>query len=95
MDLKKYFAGSGKKRELSNNSTIGDDPKKQREDSLNNSQNVDDIFSEGLSSPDCVAILVNYIKNVEKQIVEIFSKTEETRNSQIKGEQHFFKKCIF
>ena len=25
---------------------------------------------------------------MEKQIVEIFSKTEETKNSQIKGEQH-------
>ena len=43
---------------------------------------------EGFSSPDCVTILVNCIKNVEKQAVEIFSKTTETKNSQIKGEQH-------
>ena len=62
--------------------------KKQHEGSLNDSQNVDNIFPEGLSSPDCVAILVNCIKNVEKQSVEIFAKTEETKNSQIKGEQH-------
>ena len=62
--------------------------KKQCEDSLNDSQNVDNIFSEGLSSPDCVAILVNCIKNVEKQTVKIFSKTEETEYSQIKGQQH-------
>ena len=44
-------------------------------------------FAKGLSSPDCTAILVNCIKNVEKSIVEIFSKTDETKNSQIKGEQ--------
>ena len=62
--------------------------KKQCEGSLNDSQNVDNIFSERLSSPDCVAILVNCIKNVEKQTVKIFSKTEETEYSQIKGQQH-------
>ena len=55
---------------------------------MNDSQNAD-IFSTGLSSAACVAILVNCIKNVEKQIVKIFSKREETKNSQIvKGEQH-------
>ena len=69
MDLKKYFAGSGKRHELSGNSTIVDNPKNQLWGSLNDSQNVNDIFSERLSSPDCVAILVNCIKNVEKQIV--------------------------
>ena len=36
-------------------------------------QNVDDIFMEILSSPDCVAILFNCIKNVESKIAEIFS----------------------
>ena len=56
MDLKKYFARSGKKRELSDN---GDDTKKQREGTLNESQNVYDIFTEGLTSPDCVDNLVN------------------------------------
>ena len=29
MDLKKYFAGSGKRHELSGNSTIVDNPKNQ------------------------------------------------------------------
>ena len=36
-------------------------------------QNVDDIFMEILSSPDCVAILFNCTKNVESKIAEIFS----------------------
>ena len=66
MGIKKYSAGSGKKREVSDVSKNGDNLKKQHEGSLNNSQNADDIFAEGLSSPDCVAILVNCIKNVER-----------------------------
>ena len=77
-----------KKSKLKDNSTNGDDPKKQHEGSLNDSQNVDNIFTEGLSSPDYVTILINCIKNMEKQIVEIFNKTEETKNSQIKGKKH-------
>ena len=88
MDSKKHYTGSGKNRELSDNSTNGDDPKKKCESSLNDSQNADNILYEQLSSPDCVAILVNCVKNVEKGIVEIFSKTEETKNIQINGEQH-------
>ena len=88
MDLKKYFTGSGKKGELSDKSTNSDHPKKQREGSLNDSQNVDDIFSEGLFSPDCVAVLVICIKNVEKHVVQIFSKTEEIKYRQIKSKQH-------
>lgn len=34
MDSKKYFTGSGKKREVSNKSTNDDDSKKQGEGSL-------------------------------------------------------------
>ena len=37
--------------------------KKQQEGSLNDSENLDDIFVEGLQSPDCAAILVNCIKS--------------------------------
>ena len=45
------------------------------------------FYTEGLSSPGCVKILYNCIKNVEIQIQGIHSKTEETKMSQIKGEQ--------
>ena len=87
MYLEKYFAASGKNVTLAITQQMAM-IQNQNKDSLNSSQNVDDIFVEGFSSPDCVTILVNCIKNVEKQAVEIFSKTEETKNSQIKGEQH-------
>ena len=89
MDLKKYFSSGSKKRDLSSeNSTSGDDHKKTRDDSLDDSSNPDDVFTKGLSSLDCVKILYNCIKNVENQIHGIHSKTEETKMSQIKGEQH-------
>ena len=82
MDVKKYFNSGSKKRDLSSETwTSGDDPKKIREASLDDSNNPDDIFTEGLSSPDCVKILYNCIKNVEKQIRGIHSKTEDTKMS--------------
>ena len=87
MDLKKYFNSSSKKRDLnSETSTSGDDPKKIRDGSLDESNNPDDVFTEGLSSPYCV--LYNCIKHVENQIHGIHNKTEETKISQIKGGQH-------
>ena len=80
MDLKKYFNSGSKKRELSREtSTSGDNPKKIRDGSLDDYNNPDDVFTEGLSSLDCVKILYNCIKNVEKQIQSIHSQTEETR----------------
>ena len=57
MDLKKYFNSGSKKRDLSSEtSTSGDDPKKIRDGSLDDSNNPDDVFTEGLSSRDCVKI---------------------------------------
>lgn len=56
MGLKKYLAGSGKRREFSDNSTNDDNPKKQWEGSLNDSENVDGIFRKGVYSPDSVEI---------------------------------------
>ena len=74
MDLKKNFNSGSKKRDLSKEtSTSGDDPKKTGDASLDDSNNPDDVFTEGLSSPDCVKILYNCIKNVENQILGIRS----------------------
>ena len=88
VDLKKYFSSGSKKRELSSeSSTSSDGPESIRDGSLDDSSNPDDVFTEGLSSPDSVKILYNSIRNVEKQIQCIQSKTEETKMSQIKSEQ--------
>ena len=75
------------KTSSSETSTSVDNSKKMRDGSLDYSNNPDDAFTERLSSPDCVKILYNCIKNVEKQIHDIHSKSKETKMSQIKGEQ--------
>ena len=82
-----------KTRDLSNNSNDGETSKKTREDSLNTSTSVtsdirDDLFTESLKEPDCVAILLNCIKKMEKQITQIFDNTNKLKEKQIKGESH-------
>ena len=48
----------------------------------------DDIFLEGLTSPENSAALVNFLKKLEVMIKNVADTTESTRSSQIKGEQH-------
>ena len=49
IDLMKYFDGSSEKRELSSEtSTSSDDPRKIRDGSLDDSNNPDDVFTEGV-----------------------------------------------
>ena len=48
----------------------------------------DEVFTESLKSPDCVNILISCIKNVERQITQIFENTKELKEGQIKGEKH-------
>ena len=60
--LKNYFNSGSEKQELSSEtSTSGIDPKKIRDDSLDDSNIPDDVFTEELSSPDCVNFLYNCI----------------------------------
>lgn len=75
MALKRYFIRGNKKRELSSDNSInGDDLKLMCDISLKNFKRVDDIFTEGLSSRNRVAILYNNIINVEKHIQKIVNK---------------------
>ena len=48
----------------------------------------DEVFTESLKSPDCVNILFRCIKNVEKQITQIFENTKELKEGHVKGEKH-------
>ena len=63
------------KRELSsNNSNEGEASlKKPREENPDNSIGLetDDIFSQGLKSPECVKILFNCLQNLETEIKSI------------------------
>ena len=44
----------------------------------------DEVFTDGLNSPECANILVNCLKNIENWVKELFVLNEETKNAQIK-----------
>ena len=48
----------------------------------------DEVFTESLKSPDFVNTLFSCVKNVERQITQIFENTKELKEGQIKGEKH-------
>ena len=79
-----------KKRDLSVNSNHVEGAKKLKEGSLNNSRAngiPDEVFTESLKSPDYDNILFSCIKNIKKQIIQIFENTKEMKEGQIKGEK--------
>ena len=92
MEIAKYFERISKKCDLSNNSSDEEASKKLREGILDNSalsdvsENNEDSFTEGLKSPECVAILMNCMQNLEKQVGQIFKMLEKTEDCKIKGE---------
>ena len=53
-----------------------EDPKKMNEESSTGSLTdmADDIFAESLKSPECVEILFNCLKNVERQTKDIYTQ---------------------
>ena len=89
MDIAKFFdVKSSKKRVLSSEqSETGDEPKKQKEGSRNESSTstLDDVFPEGLKNPDCVLILANCLRSFEQQVKEMFDLAKKSSKSQIKG----------
>ena len=80
---------SSKKRVFSSEqSETGDEPKKQKEASRNESSTstLDDVFAEGLKNPDCVLILANCLRSLEQQVKETFDLVKTASESQITGE---------
>ena len=45
-----------------------------------------EVFEEALQSDDCVAILCNWMKNLENKMNEMSQITSSAKNSPIKGE---------
>ena len=87
MDISTFFNSSSKKRDLSNQSCSGEEPKKAREGILNDSNvKLDDVFSESIKSPEFLHIFVNCIQNIEVKIKEIWEMNQVTQDNQIKGE---------
>ena len=74
MDIAKFFdVKSSKERFLtSEQSETGDEPKKQKERSRNESSTstLDNIFANGFNNPDCALILENCLLSLEQQVKE-------------------------
>ena len=89
-DITKYFERNSKKQDPSGNLNQEEGAKKLKEGSLNSSRArdiPDEIFTKSLKSPDCVNILFSCIKNVKKQITQIFENMNEMKAGQIKDEK--------
>ena len=73
-----------KKRDLSDKSRNGEDAKKVKENAESTGSLSDEVFSNGLNSPECAKILLNCVRNIENQVKELFILNEETQIAQIK-----------
>ena len=83
MDITKFI--ERKRRELSSNNSTEEEAsiKKPQEDSLSSETN--DVFSQGLKSPECVKILFNCLQNLETEIKRIKEISLAAKDWQIKG----------
>ena len=87
-DITKYFYPNSKKRDLSDNSNQKESSKKLKDGSLNTSivsGIPGEVFTESLKSPNCVNILFSCIKNVGRQITQIFENTKELKEDRLKA----------
>ena len=91
MEITNYFdKTTTNKRQLSEQSNNGEEPKKLREEgSQTDSGDVwDDVFLVGLPSDQANSAMIQYMKRFEAQLNDLHNTTEQTKNSQIKGEEH-------
>ena len=47
----------------------------------------DDVFAESLKSPECIEILLNCLKNVERQRKDIYTLAHSTQDHETKSEK--------
>ena len=80
------FLLANKKRDLYDKSRDGEDSKKKkrREQSDSLSSISDEVFADGLNSPELVKLLVCSLRNIEAQVKNLFKVKEEAKISQIK-----------
>ena len=73
-----------KKQDLSTKSNDGDDSKRPREssldDSIANATNTD-VFTESLKSDNCVAILYRCMEKLEEEMKKVLQMCEKTKDS--------------
>ena len=75
------FFLENKKRDFSNKC---EDSRKRREQGDSLSSLSDEVFTDGLNSPELAKLLVCSLRSIEAQVKELFKVNKETRISQIK-----------
>ena len=89
MDITKFF--ERKKREFSSNNSTEEEAslKKTREENPDDSMGleIDDVFSQGLKSPEQVKILFNCLQKLETEVKSIKEISVAAKDWQIKGTQ--------
>ena len=86
MDIAKFF--DRKKREQSSSSPVDEAAaKKQHEESLSDSMGLDndDVFAQGLKSPECVKLLFNCLQNLETEMKNVKGISLSAKELQIKA----------
>ena len=74
---------------MSSKSNDGQDSKKPRESSLDESiadATNTDVFTESLKPEDCAAILYNCMKKLEEEMKKVLQMCEKIKDGQIKDE---------
>ena len=69
------------KRDLSNQSIVENNKKKVKEGILEENSEVDSVFTNSIDSPECLQILFNCYRNVEKSVKEIHEIQGKTQSS--------------
>ena len=64
---------------MSDQSRNGEDAKKVKESAERTGSLSDEVFSDGLNSPECAKILLNCLRNIEKQLKEFSVVKKETK----------------
>ena len=77
---------------MSSGSKDDDEPKRQREETPNVSclespTSPGNVFAKSLKSNECVEILMNCLKNLEKEVMELKDLASSNNANQIKGER--------
>ena len=74
------FLQGMKKRDLTDKSRNGEDAKKVTRNAESTRSLSDQVLSDGLNSPECAKILVNFLGNIENQVKELSVLSEETKS---------------
>ena len=86
--ISQYFGKNPKKRDLSDSlKTVDDDSKKPRESSSESYTEEAGVFEESVESAHFRKVLLNYLKNLERKINDLYTLANRNEEMQVKGDK--------